>query len=164
VRFRVTATPPIKYPNGDLKSSVAVTTEVPKAIGSKRSRSPAIGESKGTGWDRYNPRVMNSLATESDARALQQCVEMTELESGRSRMTDYNATTLEASGLHVHLGDENLNPRDNAQLRQPNDGTKKEPLIKCKPEVEIQMLTPREVHRRTGFCDPKKLLSYVAIM
>jgi hypothetical protein len=107
---------------------------------------------------------MNSLAAESDARALQQCVEMTELESGRSRMTDYNATTLEASGLHVHFGDANLNPRDNAQLRQPNDGTKKEPLIKCKPEVQIQMLTPREVHRRTGFCDPKKLLSYVAIM
>jgi hypothetical protein len=108
--------------------------EVPKPIGPISSRSPAIGKSKGTGWDRYYTRVMNSLATESDGRALQQLVEMTELSSGTSRLTDYNSTTLEASGLHVHLGDENLNPRDNAQLRQPNDGTK-EPLIKCKPEV-----------------------------
>jgi hypothetical protein len=81
----------------------------------------------------------------------------------KRRLTDYNSTTLEASGLHVHLGDENLNPRDDAQLREPNDGTK-EPLIKCKPEVEIQMLTSKEVHRRTGFCDLKRLLSYVAIM
>jgi hypothetical protein len=40
------------------------------------------------------------------AIALQQLVEMIELSSGRSRMTDYNSTTLEASGL---------NPRDNAQ-------------------------------------------------
>jgi hypothetical protein len=105
VRFQVTATPPIKNPNGDLKSRFAATMEVPKPIGPKSS----------------------------------------------------------ASGLHVHLGDENLNPRDNPQLRQPNDGTK-EPLIECKPEVEIQMLTPKEVHRRTGLCDLNRLLSYVAIM
>jgi hypothetical protein len=78
-------------------------------------------------------------------------------------MTDYDSTTLEASGLHVHLGDANLNPRDIAQLRQPNDGTK-EPLVGCKPEIEIQTLTPKEVHGRTGFYDLKRLLSYVATM
>jgi hypothetical protein len=33
-----------------------------------------------------------------------------------------------------------------------------------KPEVKIQMLTPKEIHsRQTGFCDLKRLLSYVAI-
>jgi hypothetical protein len=86
VRFQVTATPPIKKPNGDLESSFAATMEVPKAIGPKSWWSPAIGKSKGTGWDRYNTRVMNSLATETYAKALQQLVEMTELSSGTSRL------------------------------------------------------------------------------
>jgi hypothetical protein len=116
-----------------MATSECLKLEVPKPIGPKRSRSPPTGKSKGTARDRYNTRVMNSLAFESDARALQQFVEMAELECGGSRMTDYNYTTLEASGLNVHLGDANLNPRDNVI----------EPLKEWKPEVEIEMLTPK---------------------
>ena len=78
--------------------------------------SPAKSNSKGTSIDRANTLVMKSLDTSSSAFALQKIVELGDINSGKSKWEDYNETTLEASGLHVHLKSGNLKEGNNKDL------------------------------------------------
>ena len=107
----------IKLPEGCTESNFSVKINIPKPIGINSNMSPAKSNSKGTSIDRANTLVMKSLDTSGSAFALQQIVELGDINSGKSKWEDYNETTLEASGLHVHLKSGNLKEGNNEDLR-----------------------------------------------
>ena len=59
---------------------------------------------------------MKSLDTSSSAFALQQIVELGDINCGKSKWEEYNKTILEASGLYIHLKSGNVKEGNDEDL------------------------------------------------
>jgi hypothetical protein len=109
--------------------------------------------SKGNATDRATTRLLGTLP---EFHALQQRLEMEDVELGVQSLREINPLVRKAAGLDVHDGDlqkENImqgrksfvTPADRMKEKITNE------LEERTPQLRLNDMVPREVHRLTGF-------------
>jgi hypothetical protein len=147
--------------------NISIAFQAPLPTGIKGFHQPAKSVSKGNATDRATTRI---LLESSELNALQQRLEMEDVEQGVQSLQEINPLVRKAAGLHVHDGDlqekENIVQGKKRFITTPNkckEKTKDE-LEGRTPQIKLNDMVPREVHRRTGFRDLGSLLSYAAVL
>ena len=146
------------------KINQTIKLKVPVPLGPKSFQQAPKVTSKGNGNTRAVTRILQSVDNTSDAAALQQVLEHHDVAMDRTQWSQYHPTIIASIGLDVHI---DKNTRNNRVEELPVK--RKAPKVfknrmERTPYVSLKDLTPKEVHRRTGFCDLKRLLSYVAVI
>jgi len=85
---------------------------------------------------------------------------MNDIQSGKHDLQSINPHVRAAAGLDVH---EKENQPPKQRVREKRKRSTKQ-CFRTEPCLEVADLTPTEVHRWTGFCDLKTLLSFVAVI
>ena len=140
--------------------------KVPVPLGPKSFQQAPKVTSKGNGKTRAVTRILQSVDNTSNAAALQQVLEHHDVAMGRTQWSQYHPSIIASIGLDVHI---DKNTRNNRVEELPVKRKAKAPKgfknpIERTPHVSLKDLKPKEVHRRTAFCDLKRLLSYVAVI
>jgi len=107
---------------------------------------------------------LQSVDNTSDAAALQQVLEHHDVAMGRTQWSQYHPSIIASIGLDVHIDENTRNNRvEELPVKRKAPKVFKN-RIERTPHIVLKDLTPKEVHRRTAFCDLKRLLSYVAVI
>jgi hypothetical protein len=131
-------------------------------IGAKSSMAPPSTLSKGIGSDRQKNQTLLSVPPDSFELALQTT---TELADGDGDLSTYNDYTLQLSGLAAHKELSSASKRQTKLPARPAKSGPTESSSKRKvPVITIHDMIPKEVHRRTGFCNLEQMLSYVMVL
>jgi len=146
------------------KINQTIKLKVPVPLGPKSFQQAPKVTSKGNGNTRAVTRILQSVDNTSDAAALQQVLEHHDVAMGRTQWSQYHPSIIASIGLDVHIDENTRNNRvEELPVKRKAPKVFKN-RIERTPHIFLKDLTPKEVHRRTAFCDLKRLLSYVAVI
>jgi hypothetical protein len=107
---------------------------------------------------------LKNISADVNALLAQQQAEMLDVKDGKQELTDISPILFKQSRLDVHDNKENIAGSAKCESKEGEKPDILEASEKLEPKILLMEMTPKEVHRRTGFQDIFSLINYVAIV